>query len=173
MVMSVIVLFVPLPGRQMAKQELMWPGRQWVVSANSGRQVKPPRSVGSRGKQGREVVSGLQIRGHSTLAETKVLLWRPPACQHSPRGGYGSLLACTGSAQPGLDIGPLVICSCHMQARHAGHIRLGWPAGSWKSFCPSGVRGDWNLAVRDMGTSCDPPRAETGSRNQTELVVKK
>lgn len=35
----------------------------------------------------------------------------------------------------------------------------------------SEVTGIWQSG--DMGTSCDSPRAEPGSRNQTELVVKK
>lgn len=87
-----IVMSMSLSGTQRAKEELKG---QWVVASGGREQAKPSRSVGSRGKQGREVVSSLQIRGHSTLAETKVLLWRPPACQHSPRGGQGSLLDCS------------------------------------------------------------------------------
>lgn len=87
-----IVMSMSLSGRQRAKEALKG---QWAVASGGREQAKPGRSVGSRGKQGREVVSSLQIRGHSTLAETKVLLWRPPACQPSPRGGQGSLLDCS------------------------------------------------------------------------------
>lgn len=126
-------------------------------AAGGGEFLKAERCVG---KQGRKVVSILQIMGtFRPWAQPSVLPWRLQRARPGPSGEGKEAARATAARMPSPALSPRTTV-----AAVVGHSAQGSQEAGAVSVS-LGVRGNWNLAARETETSCGCLRAEIGSRN--------